>query len=142
MWRMIVKFLIAITLIALICLSISNLQDKSFLQNQDIKNMPKHYTEEALSQGKLQVIQYETTVIGTNQTIQRRAMVYLPSGYDTDNQYDIMYLIHGRGGDYRTWLGTPGRPGRFKFVLDHMIQDNVIEPLIVVTPSLNYSYGK
>lgn len=51
MWRMIVKTLIAITLIALICLSISNIQDKSFLQSQDINNMPKHYTEEALSQG-------------------------------------------------------------------------------------------
>lgn len=68
-------------------------------------------------------------------------MVYLPYNYNPNKRYNIMYLMHGRGGSYRSWLGTEKKPSDFKNVLDHMIQNKDIPPIIVVTPGLAYEYG-
>lgn len=90
--------------------------------------------------GQLVQFNYKSAMLGTEKKLTRHAMVYLPYGYDPEEEYDIMYLIHGRGNDYTTWLGTPNSPTGFKNMIDNMIANGAIEPMIVVTPGLNFDY--
>ena len=64
--------------------------------------------------------------------------MYLPAGYDPEKSYNILYLMHGGGDDENYWLmelsdRTHGKTTMR--VLDHMIEDGLCEPLIVVTPT-------
>ena len=62
---------------------------------------------------------------------ERQALVYLPPGYDEGaNNYPVLYLLHGAGGDERTWIDR----GRAQIILDNLIADGDSEPLIVVMP--------
>lgn len=67
----------------------------------------------------------------------KRAIVYLPHGYDAGTQYDVFYLMHGGWGNEASTLGTPANPSEFKNVLDNAIAAGEMEPLIVVAPTYN-----
>lgn len=61
------------------------------------------------------------------------AMVYLPYGYEDDpeRRYNILYLMHGGGGNPDAWLDSCP----FKNMLDRSFADGEAEPMIVVFPS-------
>ncbi len=83
--------------------------------------------------GTLEELVYETKAYATDsRPVVKRALVYLPYGYDAEKQYNILYLMHGTGDDENYWLQT--HPYN-KIMLDRMIALGEIEPLIVVTPS-------
>ncbi len=64
------------------------------------------------------------------------ALVYLPPGYDTSQQsYPVVYLLHGFGGNHRTWQDMEDVKG----ILDYLISAGEIRPMIVVMPS-GFSY--
>jgi len=67
----------------------------------------------------------------------RRVEVYLPKDYDTNIQttYATLYLLHGKGGDETEWLNK----GEVQKTLDEAIDNNIIEPLVVVLPDGNGS---
>jgi hypothetical protein len=69
--------------------------------------------------------------------LQKRAIVYLPYGYQKDQPYDVFYLMHGGGGDENATLGNPQRPSRFKNVIDHAMAAGDIRPLNIVCPTYN-----
>jgi enterochelin esterase-like enzyme len=62
------------------------------------------------------------------------AYVYLPPGYDNaDNQnhrYPVIYLLHGYPGASVDWV----RAGDMQQILDKLVQDRLIEPMIAVAP--------
>ena len=60
--------------------------------------------------------------------------VYLPYNYDPEKKYNIFYLMHGGGENENTVFGTDVE---FDRMLDHMIMNNEIDPMIVVTPTFN-----
>ncbi|MBR7037961.1 MAG: carbohydrate binding domain-containing protein [Oscillospiraceae bacterium] len=62
--------------------------------------------------------------------------VYTPYGYDPSKQYNIFYLMHGGGENENTIFSDDVKLGR---ILDHMIMNGELEPLIVVTPTFNGS---
>lgn len=65
---------------------------------------------------------------------QRRLSVYLPPEYDennSDTRYPVLYLLHGTGGDELAWLGM----GRLAQIMDNMIAQGKIQPMIVVMPN-------
>ena len=67
-------------------------------------------------------------------TVQKYANVYLPYGYDpedTGKKYDILYLMHGGGGNPDAWLDTC----HIKNMLDCCFDGKEAEPFIVVFPS-------
>ncbi len=73
-----------------------------------------------------------------SQTLDKRAVVYLPEGYDESKQYNVLYLMHGGWSDETVYLGSPeGGKGMFANVLDHGIANGEIDPLIVVSPTYN-----
>ncbi len=109
---------------------------------------PDSYTEEEASQqGSIQEITYTVDALGNAaesgdaDSYEKSAIVYLPYGYSEENQYNIVYLAHGMGGTQYTFPGKPGEPesSAFKKLLDHMIEDDLIEPLIIVFPTITPS---
>lgn len=69
---------------------------------------------------------------------QRRLSVYLPSDYyssDPERRFPVLYLLHGMGGDETAWLEL----GRATEILDNLIAQGRIEPMIVVMPNGNIS---
>lgn len=105
--------------------------------------LPSSYERPAGEPGHVEEISYKTTLIdGSGKVVDKNAMVYLPYGYDKSRKYDIFYLNHGYGASNTTFLGTPNSPHSFKHILDNMIQNGDIKPIIVVTPTYTFEYGR
>jgi len=72
--------------------------------------------------------------------IVKKCNVYLPAGYDSNDKntkYNVLYLLHGVGGDRNEWLDSNGKTdGNYNIcnILDNMIAKGDIAPLIVVFP--------
>ena len=62
------------------------------------------------------------------------AYVYLPPGYSSPvnahTRYPVIYLLHGYPGDSVDWV----RAGDMQPILDKLIQDRLVEPMIAVAP--------
>ena len=77
--------------------------------------------------GEVQSLSYDSESIDK----ERKAVVYLPPGYDTSTgDYPVLYLLHGAGGDERNWIDRQ----LAHIILDNLIADGSLEPLIVVMP--------
>ncbi|MGM9917676.1 MAG: alpha/beta hydrolase [Lactimicrobium massiliense] len=102
----------------------------------NLQDVPEDYFEPAEEAGTLMYFSYQTKNYDKDMEEETKfAIVYIPYGYSSYNQYDILYLMHGYTGDIETWLGSPEEPNEIKNLLDHMIQDQMIEPMIVVCPT-------
>ena len=62
--------------------------------------------------------------------------VYTPYGYDPSKQYNIFYLMHGGSENENTIFSEDVK---LHHILDFMIMNGELEPLIVVTPTFNGS---
>ena len=80
-----------------------------------MKEIPVAYQEPCLTPGQITALPYG----------RKTALLYTPIA-PADR---ILYLIHGGGGDERSFF----RPA-FKNLIDHMIADGVLPPLYIVTP--------
>jgi len=66
----------------------------------------------------------------------RRIAVYTPAGYENSREnYPVLYLMHGIGGDEEAWLGL----GRTAQIMDNLIAQGKAKPMIVVMPNGNIS---
>ena len=64
--------------------------------------------------------------------------VYTPPGYDPSKKYPVLYALHGLGGDRgHEWTGTTENQGNAAVILDNLIADKKIVPMIVVFPQGN-----
>ncbi|WP_342980073.1 MULTISPECIES: hypothetical protein [unclassified Ruminococcus] len=93
----------------------------------------KYDAEESEQAGIVEEVVYDTKAYATDERdVKKTAYVYLPYGYNEEKEYNILYLMHGTGDDEKYWLKT--NPYN-KTMLDNMIANGDIEPLIVVTPT-------
>ena len=71
---------------------------------------------------------YKSSVIGDN----RDFYVYTPPGYDAaaNIRYPVLYLLHGYSDDASGWTAV----GKANLILDSLIAQNKIKPMIVVMP--------
>ena len=103
---------------------------------ESIKSIPDEVRKPATRQGKIEDFKY--TAHHAGKTIRKHARVYLPYGYkakDKDTKYEVLYLMHG-GGDKTTSFFTPPQDWLpLRHILDHLIAENKIRPIIVVTPT-------
>lgn len=70
--------------------------------------------------------------------IKKRARVYTPYSYngkDKSIRYNVLYLMHGGGDNTTSFCEDPRSPLSLANVLDHLIADGSLEPLIVVMPT-------
>jgi enterochelin esterase-like enzyme len=85
---------------------------------------------EGVAKGKLERIDYDSKTVG----VKRWMQVYTPPGYSADKKYPQLYVLHGIGGNEREeWT----RGGVANVVLDNLIADKKIEPMVVVFPNGN-----
>ncbi len=75
--------------------------------------------------GTIHKVWYDSPTLG----LYRRMLVYTPAEYeDTNNDYPVLYLLHGGGGDEEAWSSL----GRANYILDNLIAEGKAEPMIVV----------
>lgn len=90
-------------------------------------------SKEATNKGKVENLIYETKAYATDsRKVNKKVNVYLPYGYDENNQYDILYLMHGTGDNENYWLVNHRDNVT---MLDNLIEQKIIKPIIVVTPT-------
>ncbi len=80
--------------------------------------------------GTVHKIWYESPTLD----LTRRMFVYTPPGYaDSNENYPVLYLLHGGGGDEEAWptLGVANH------ILDNLINSGKAEPMIVVMTNGN-----
>ena len=77
--------------------------------------------------GQLEMVSYESKSVGAT----RKMQVYTPPGYSKDKKYPVLYLLHGIGGDENEWK----RGGKPNVILDNLLADGKVEPMIVVMPN-------
>jgi len=58
-------------------------------------------------------------------------MVYTPPGYSETKKYNVLYLLHGIGGDELEWFNN-GAP---QIILDNLYADDKLSDMIVVLPN-------
>lgn len=107
----------------------------------ELKEIPEEYFSAAEKQGTLVELTYDTweskTYDQKTTKLTKRAIVYLPYGYDESKEYNTFYYMHGGWGNETTQMGTPEQPSVFKNVVDNAIANGDIEPMIVVCPTYN-----
>ena len=79
--------------------------------------------------GAVHVRTYRSTVLGMD----RRLFLYVPPDYEanTSQRYPVLYLRHGNSGGESTWVTQ----NRANWILDNLIADGLITPMIVVMPN-------
>ena len=68
---------------------------------------------------------------------QNTLYVYLPPDYDENKKYNIFYLMHGGSENEKTLFFQ--NDTMMQNIMDHMIENGEIEPMILVTPTFNQS---
>jgi len=86
---------------------------------------------EGIEKGKAERVEYDGAAVAAG--LKRWMEVYTPPGYSTDKKYPVLYLIHGAGQNERAWVQS----GRAQVILDNLIADKKIEPMIAVFPNGN-----
>jgi enterochelin esterase family protein len=85
-------------------------------------------TTRPVPHGEVRIVWYDSPALGGARSMR----VYTPPGYDSsDRTYPVFYLIHGGGDDDRGWTTI----GRANFILDNLLAENQVEPMIVVMPN-------
>lgn len=94
------------------------------------------YTSRRLDySGTIKYITYDTyAYYGDHSKIKKSAYVYLPYGYDESKKYNVLYLMHGIGGNESEW-GMVSNNSTVKIIMDNLIYYGDIEPFIIVTPN-------
>lgn len=101
------------------------------------KALPDHYRNDCEKQGVIESVYYPVPNLADGAK-EKHLNLYLPYGYDpadASKKYPVFYLMHGGGEDENLLFGGPGENRELKNILDNMIANGDIEPLIVVTPT-------
>ncbi|MBB3108057.1 enterochelin esterase-like enzyme [Paenibacillus phyllosphaerae] len=101
------------------------------------KAVPDEYRQESDQPGTIESLTYRAPNL-TNGMDDKKLNVYLPNGYDasdSNKKYNVLYLMHGGGENENLIFGGPGQSKELKRILDNMIANGDMEPMIVVTPT-------
>ena len=112
-------------------------EDEDRVPTAQIENVvPAKYASMRLrDSGTIEHITYTTyDYFGDGAEITKEANVYLPTGYSEDQKYNVLYLMHGIGGDENEW-GMTGSSSKVKCIMDNLSYYGDIDSFIVVTPN-------
>lgn len=99
---------------------------------ESIDAIPDSYQTPCDERGTLDYFYYDGPALEDGGDNSKYAIVYLPYGYDADESYDVLYLMHGAGGSVEGQLGTPDDRADKVNVIDHMIANGDMEPMIII----------
>jgi enterochelin esterase-like enzyme len=84
--------------------------------------------------GKLEQVYYDSKAVGG----QRWVEVWTPADYTKDKKYPLLILLHGIGGnETREWYGGGRNQGRAQAILDNLLAEKKIVPMVVIFPNGN-----
>ena len=137
-WKQIVTVGVPALVISLsVIISAFNVSTDSFY----VGNTIGKYTSNCEQAGEIVKHEYDSYIYNDNgeKTADNKkyCYVYLPYGYDETKQYNVMYLMHGGGASAESWI-MESEGNTTKNMLDTMIAEKEIEPLIVVCASFYY----
>lgn len=146
--KRIIAAMIALLLLFASCALAEAPGRKTDFPDNTFVEMDPDYRTLAKKHGKVTAFMYEAQT-PDGETYKKGALVYLPYGYnaaDTETHYNVMYLMHGSGQNYMEFFKGIGSMSSTSMLLDSMIEEGRIEPMIVVTPTFNVpghdeSYG-
>lgn len=127
------KLFAAISLMAMATVPVMSQSD---FKTEDVKPIPASYKQDVEKGGRVDTLGY--TVATTDGNLEKKALVYLPYGYDPedkDTRYNVLYLAHG-GGDFpESFFSAERTPYPLDKVADHLIAEGVMDPMIIVSAS-------
>ena len=88
---------------------------------------PAFYDNQDVPHGMVHINWYQSEALGG---AKRRMYVYTPPGYGDGKNYPVLYLLHGVGDLDEGWINN----GRANFILDNLLAEGKIKPMIVVMP--------
>ncbi|SFF07839.1 Enterochelin esterase [Paenibacillus catalpae] len=77
--------------------------------------------------GQMATVEYESGTVGGK----RKCMIYTPPMYTEELKYNVLYLLHGIGGDEEEWY----KHANPQVILDNLYADDKLAPMIVVLPN-------
>lgn len=80
-----------------------------------------------IEHGKTEAIYYFSTTVG----VKRRAIVYIPPGFDPHGKYPVLYLLHSLGGTEDEWPSVVAP----QVILDNLYARKKAAPMIIVMPN-------
>lgn len=80
-----------------------------------------------IAKGKIVNLQYNSKTVGNT----REALLYTPPGYNREQEYPVLYLLHGIGGDEKEWLNGANP----QIILDNLYAAGKLQPMLVVMPN-------
>lgn len=110
-------------LLSFFCISLNVTAQDSIHQAPDGFDIKRN----DIPNGIIETIQYPSETVG----VERNVTIYTPPGYSERNNYPVLYLLHGIGGDEYEWMNG-GNP---QVILDNLYSQNKLEPMIVVMPN-------
>ncbi len=115
--------------------------------NNAYKPIPMEYMRPCEKGGTLSRFTYKTrnNQIPGSPEFEKYAVIYLPYGYDENNaskRYDVLYMMHGGAVDQEWFFGREGQRSPLKNILDNMIQNGDMKPLIVCVVSFYTNYNR
>lgn len=122
--------------------SLKMLDPANVYMNRDISNITNIFIIDSVG-SKANLYKVNDTPHGTVSKVwydsptlnkQRRMTIYTPPGYEnSEASYPVLYLLHGAGGDEEAWPAL----GRAAQIMDNLIAEGKVEPMIVVMPNGN-----
>lgn len=99
-------------------------------------SIPEKYTEIRNDEGAgtVKTISYTAHDSENGNTYTKNANIYLPANYSEDKKYNVLYLLHGIGGDENEW-GMYNDESKVKAMMDNLTYYGDIDSFIVVTPN-------
>jgi enterochelin esterase-like enzyme len=84
---------------------------------------------EGIDGGKVETVEYDSKAAGCA----RKMRVYTPPGSSQEQQYPVLYLLHGSLADETSWV----RDGRVDAIFDNLYANKQAVPMFVVMPNRN-----
>lgn len=99
-------------------------------------SIPEKYSEIRNDEGAgtVKTISYTAHDSENGNTYTKNANIYLPENYSEDKKYNVLYLLHGIGGDENEW-GMYNDESKVKAIMDNLAYYGDIDSFIVVTPN-------
>lgn len=109
----------------------------------NLEKIPKADLMPIAQAGHLETLNYSTWKSDTyalkKMPLTKQAIVYVPYARQENSEMplDVFFLMHGGWSDQTTILGTSENPDPFKNVLDHLMAEKRMKPMIIVCPTYN-----